>query len=1203
MAVYKPSNCVPFLSCWDLTQNQYISCELNSSNELITGYKIKIFDVDNNLIFEGKEFSPIPETVRITTETQDYTINNTGLNGSTLTLPLIVASTDYSQDNVIYYNNEKWYAKEGTASVEIENFSNDDAKQPYKWQIVLAQGQKVFSTGAFNQEPELEYYDMVIDESKILGSTNNRIQSYLSENIYKDYYMQLYDESNNQLGVRTRISSYDRSYGFIYPQENTIPQELVDRASYFKVFKDTNDPQYVSAARLVNYRLKNDIDKILLNGKTPSSGFTPSGDVSVVSNPYFEQVYDGDVTGFITYSAYSENGSDALVSANSTFLVMYQGAESQGVWSTKSELVGGEAIIQDASGLYNFAGEFTPEGVNIKNVNIKVIEGERAIVSYNQISNLIYYTIYSKQKKCSAEVYYVSEIKDDSIPMPIDSGSYNANNGVFAFQSATYDSKTNKTTIKWLRPVNFNTYSNFINRLICVQSEARNYSTSATTENLGTINQTELMFYPETAIGLYPVYEDGAKTLKVAEVALANSEIGKPQNFSGGIISSVKVKTQPVGAVLTAIYLGSNKYVVKMTQGSYTGTVTVNITYMEDKGEVFKNTAGKAYIRPFIGIHAGDKLFYGNNFDSSLTIDYIDDVGNSENKFSPTWYLKYNSTEKKLDLDDKYSIRTFFKVSDENPFYAKLSPSLTVSSKQWSMENDEYVKEGEYYVCYKRYITLDGKFEGRNWVNYQWILTDLDMGYVQQSEKVYRGNTQHTFYGLQNTHRYEIQWVVEDEYGIIWQSSSLFNVSVNINITPFPLDATYECDTQSVLINFTRDGIVIPNPGLYDYSYFMVRTTQNPNLLEFVPYLVITNSETPTLTEYANFKTLEMSELSLPYKISYQDGYMELGDIEGETEFTQNQLMEYTETKLRGTENERGLIPAPLTSDCALNSSHILNANFSGNIISYQIGTDDIGSNKSQIVVTLSVPSSSYVDSNGNIRLQNNRNRFLVTAYKQVGTTKPPISEPIIVNIFKKKGNEWVKDANNEWRTGEEIASAFTKIKNGTPETDVDYITTTVPFEYVPVENEQIQNSDYINILEEKAWNSDIISISNPLTNVADGTNPAKGKVWYDRKTRLIQQTSNANTKINVLEGGNDGYWSWPTGIEETQKEWRDIGDGEDDSLYKQEEVVGHSGRQNIDKIKVTFNIVLKNYDSQNLGQAIDWSSKIIANAFIEDVG
>ena len=80
MAVYKPSNCTPFLTCLDLTKAQDITCELNTSNELVTGYKIKILDNNNDVIFEGKKFDPI--------NPNGY--ENSGLNGSTLTLPLIV---------------------------------------------------------------------------------------------------------------------------------------------------------------------------------------------------------------------------------------------------------------------------------------------------------------------------------------------------------------------------------------------------------------------------------------------------------------------------------------------------------------------------------------------------------------------------------------------------------------------------------------------------------------------------------------------------------------------------------------------------------------------------------------------------------------------------------------------------------------------------------------------------------------------------------------------------------------------------------------------------------------------------------------------------------------------------------------------------------------------------------------------------------
>lgn len=365
------------------------------------------------------------------------------------------------------------------------------------------------------------------------------------------------------------------------------------------------------------------------------------GNVNIVANPYFEQVYQGDMTPYITYQSYGV-GDDSPLAQGTTFLLMYQGDTS-------------------------------------------------------------------------------------AKPKP----TYNVNNGVFAFQSAEF--KDGKTTIKWLRPANFNKYADFLNRLICVQSENKNYSTSATAENLGTINKTELMFYEETAMGLYPVYEDGTKTLKVAEVKLANSEIGKPQDFNGGIISSVKVETQPTGVTLTAMSLGGNKYVVKASD-TYTGEAIVNITYMEDRGEVFKNTAGKAYIRPFVGIHTGDKLFYGNKFENNVTIKNIDNEANFANKYNPTWYIEYDG-DKVFSVDEKYSIRSFFKTSDENPFYAKPSPELIIDSKQWESEGGVYQTDNGHKIGTKRYITVSGTFKNRNWVNYQWFLTDLKTGYVQQSEK------------------------------------------------------------------------------------------------------------------------------------------------------------------------------------------------------------------------------------------------------------------------------------------------------------------------------------------------------------------------------------------------------------------------------------------------------------------------------------
>ena len=60
MAVYKPSNCVPFLGALDLTQPQFFQCEINTSNLPVTAYKIRILDSANNIIFEGSQYSPSP---------------------------------------------------------------------------------------------------------------------------------------------------------------------------------------------------------------------------------------------------------------------------------------------------------------------------------------------------------------------------------------------------------------------------------------------------------------------------------------------------------------------------------------------------------------------------------------------------------------------------------------------------------------------------------------------------------------------------------------------------------------------------------------------------------------------------------------------------------------------------------------------------------------------------------------------------------------------------------------------------------------------------------------------------------------------------------------------------------------------------------------------------------------------------------------
>ena len=62
MAIYKPSNCTPFLNALDLTEAQDVQCELNTSNVNVVGYKMRILDNKNKVVFNGKNFTELNDT-------------------------------------------------------------------------------------------------------------------------------------------------------------------------------------------------------------------------------------------------------------------------------------------------------------------------------------------------------------------------------------------------------------------------------------------------------------------------------------------------------------------------------------------------------------------------------------------------------------------------------------------------------------------------------------------------------------------------------------------------------------------------------------------------------------------------------------------------------------------------------------------------------------------------------------------------------------------------------------------------------------------------------------------------------------------------------------------------------------------------------------------------------------------------------------
>lgn len=304
MAIYKPSNCAPFMETWDLDKPQVITCELNTNNIPVTDYKLKILDSKNKTVYEDTEFKQLPA-------------GYTGLNESELKIPFDATKID----------TDKW-----------PNLYNNYPYQPYKWQITLAQGQ--ITDGGFNQLPtNNDAYDMTVVSGTIIGSTKDRIQSKLSEEIYADYFIQLYkDDKKTTVGERVLIESYDHTYGYLYPQKGEFTDEQIGDASYFQIFKNTNNVEYIKTNRIVDNITNKSMNTPLKVGDTdysPSIEWEDGG--SNQSDYYKIQIYKGypkpsdtdNVT--IPQTQYCEKGGD-FIPGQTLLLVKNQGNKTDGIY-------------------------------------------------------------------------------------------------------------------------------------------------------------------------------------------------------------------------------------------------------------------------------------------------------------------------------------------------------------------------------------------------------------------------------------------------------------------------------------------------------------------------------------------------------------------------------------------------------------------------------------------------------------------------------------------------------------------------------------------------------------------------------------------------------------------------------------------------------------------------------------------------------
>ena len=799
MAVFKPTNCSPYLTAFDITYLDegpiYFQCKIDTSNTKIDGYAITVYDNDNNQVFPHSgnavdNISYIKDLYQDTTRMGSIISNdgisdlNTGLNGSYLKIPFVVNKdqnerlTNTTRKNVVVYN------KKIDGSYEIkDNFANIiklyNGNQ-YKWTITLFQlGQKAVDDDRHRPE-DIKYYDMTVASGKILGSTNERIQSYPSDQIYNDYFIQLYSApvvnvgsdfqiaakitgNVKQVGTRVRIKDYDSYLGHMYLQtgQDGLSEENLKTSNVFQVFKMSNNPDDLGIKDKVDFCIskKYFVPKFFQKSESDSSAAylaqtfviekVTGSDASetlenlkkVYNKPFFENTEDLYPYQFNQYyskifSGYDRDESPAVIFGQSRVLLNTENDNNE-LDKNTGAFVNGPSYRPN-TGSSKFNGIWIPKTPTVEKIKDNY-SGDQYVADY----------------KVTIQWYRSSD-------------------------ADTWGEITNKVV---LDTNSFNSdYDSFAGQNIQAYTSAQEGEQVTT----GTINNTPIKFKKEKSVEIYP---------------------NNPNEKNYGVI-----------------------YKNKMQLTSATG---------ETMSQIIN------FISPSVAISVGDKIFNKDN--SSSDIVFLDKT---------VWAIGQDSISN-FKTNDLYSIKTFFRSSSENQFSLYERPTVDLKLQGVSGGANIEIKADNTCETKERSIFAQATYNQTNlvqWRNYQWFLYDVPNIYenadayktaaqsalttylnpnnlILKSEVGYDKEIKYTFYGLAEVnHWYIISLVLTDQYGTIITKRVAVYTEFTVNLETKTDWANYglRCDLTGVDMWFEdKYGYIYPN--LVDRNFLKIPNDYEDN--------------------------------------------------------------------------------------------------------------------------------------------------------------------------------------------------------------------------------------------------------------------------------------------------------------------------------------------------------------------------------------
>lgn len=975
MAVYKPTYCYPYLEPVDLTipdGEKYFTCQIDTSNIAITGYKIEVYDENNTLVFPHKDnknkISPVSELPIVT--------SIDGLNGSELRIPFI-----------------QHFEPKITASYNAIYFKATKYVDYYRSEPVVPGDGHLFAIGDNGQLCELVAIDpetqirtlepVVIDGSLIfVGDTILAPCPYYPT--YNAFLVYTVTPEGVSDGVRlvqgeiVYVKSGDTHAGDIFQYDGTNltqstngvwvdcdgnPLSLSNQGKTYKwqitLYSGskgtTLEPPITESehpgvqdlvARTINYDAMADseFDTLLTSGTILGST------EDRIQGPISDKIYakqwlqllrkDGDKWGQVGTRTYIESYSQSLghiypISGDS------RGFDNSDLYDTKTVIVNDEEkTIPPAThfAVYKYSND--PNSITSQN---SVDESINFVLTNYGASHTTgsysYEVTGSTKKEALANIKKFNEqcIADRSTPLC--KMSDDGTSGVYSGKSVLIWNKSGTT------------------------GTTGNPLTGYFTISFSLVNGSNTEKIPKFVFDMVYAYRKVSsyigKVFFVKEGSFANENIVSKAEATG---------EQDVASLGFPIPFNEEEPLeIYPDAPDATGKLY---------GEIYKNSVkdeiGTVYVSPFVGLQAGARLYVSDG--TVIKAQTVD---------TTNWAVTYKaaapaSTEPYFSVNPlKYEIRTNFKSSDETPFYAYDSPRLV----PWVLENlavanehgHEFLLEsgGEILtvpiLCSqkvdRRYIEVGGQYlqaQNKSWTSYRWLLVDAYGNIIQDTGKQYDGAIKTTFYGLDGPTKqavenheaipnvYYIVLIVEDELGNIL----LMGIKIEVTIDPTDLIAQFsgefDCKTHSVKL------------GIQDYGYPALSKDKDNTAIKLGDADGVVTS-TEDVSSYVGLQGVDKGENDAKTPSWKATSKMAL-PLEGAQlkrffKYQTDQIDNITQNPSKMVANKEGNIE--------FHTQVELDANFCGDIFTYVVDIGDRFGNTDKLRISLALPENFLTSQGG----------------------------------------------------------------------------------------------------------------------------------------------------------------------------------------------------------------------------------------------